>query len=369
MINILAAVWITALLGVAQERSIVPGDEVVLKESRLEGNPITGGGETSEDKVVIYERSVLRVLAEPKGPSWAHTVEVIGQKNAEGKLIPASPPFQTLVVGKKMLAENSTIEKEAALEPKAKANLVEEVLREVEVARKINQTPVCPPTGTPSALPARDENWTKEAATQLIKDRNFGVAPDIVTRAQWGASPSQGKMNPMGDPDGIVIHHTVTPEDKRIRQLQAEHLARKTKKGEPWSDIGYHFIIGVDANGNPVIYEGRPIEFQGAHTDSKDGVNLNPHKIGIVIVGNFEPFSAREPQGYRPGTPVQNTQPSPAQLDLLGRLIQKLTRDYPHISSIQSHGQGKSAINPGHSACPGKDCLHVVEGFKERFKL
>lgn len=334
------------------------GTELLVK-NRLEGNPITALG-NSEDKVVVKENSVLIVRPDLSSPSWAVAVEVV----SKGK----RPEF--LIIGKRMLAENTEVRSSPKPAPEVEQKSVDELARALKEISEGNRPPVCPDPATGNlALPARDRDWTWQAARDFIAHRNFNRPVEIVSRETWGAVASR-PMNTMTNIDGIVIHHTATPEDKRIHRLQQEHMARETSDGKLWADIGYHYLIGQDAKGNPVIYEGRPIGYQGAHTGSKDGKNLNPGKIGIVIIGNYEPFGRRNPSGYRPGTPEYLSQPSPGQLDLLGQLMTKLIRENPGIKQIYSHGQGTAAINPGdHSACPGKGCLHVVDAFKERLKL
>ncbi|MCM1324103.1 MAG: peptidoglycan recognition protein family protein [Acetobacter sp.] len=70
--------------------------------------------------------------------------------------------------------------------------------------------------------------------------------------------------------DFYVLHHSAGRGD--VYKIQAEHKARG------FSDIGYHFYITRKGN----CYEGRPIEYVGAHCK---GNNLNT--IGICLEGDF----------------------------------------------------------------------------------
>jgi len=75
--------------------------------------------------------------------------------------------------------------------------------------------------------------------------------------------------------DKIIVHCTATQEGKEISvdTIRKWHL----KRG--WSDIGYHYIIGLDG----LTEVGRPIERPGAHTKGK-----NKSSIGITYVGGVE---------------------------------------------------------------------------------
>ena len=49
-------------------------------------------------------------------------------------------------------------------------------------------------------------------------------------------------------------------------------------------------------------------------------------------------------------------------------LINKLKAENSTITTIKSHGAGAHAINPGHSECPGKGCLHIVDAMRSKFR-
>lgn len=83
----------------------------------------------------------------------------------------------------------------------------------------------------------------------------------------------------------ITIHHTAIPasglRSKRdvAAQIESIRQAHIHRKGEPFGDIGYHYI--VDPLGN--VWEGRSLSYQGAHVSKQ-----NENNLGIVCLGNFE---------------------------------------------------------------------------------
>jgi N-acetylmuramoyl-L-alanine amidase len=70
----------------------------------------------------------------------------------------------------------------------------------------------------------------------------------------------------------IIIHCTATPEGRNVSvgEIRRWHLARG------WSDIGYHFVIGLDGT----VYPGCSVWIAGAHTKGH-----NHDSIGIAYVG------------------------------------------------------------------------------------
>jgi len=93
------------------------------------------------------------------------------------------------------------------------------------------------------------------------------VRPQIITRAEWGATPvwnDRWRMN-LGSPTHITIHHTGSDT---FRMYDGRSY------GSP-----YHFIISPEGG----IFEGRPLGVLGAHL-----LNHNTGNIGIAFTGNFE---------------------------------------------------------------------------------
>jgi len=106
----------------------------------------------------------------------------------------------------------------------------------------------------------------------------------IIPRTSWtNTSPIASSVNPMGSVGRITVHHEgSTPvyfDDaqttiKRLQLIQTVHV-----RDNKWADIGYHYII--DRAGR--IWEGRPLQFQGAHVKAN-----NEHNAGIMVLGNFD---------------------------------------------------------------------------------
>ncbi|MFT6400611.1 MAG: hypothetical protein ACJAYU_005389, partial [Bradymonadia bacterium] len=125
----------------------------------------------------------------------------------------------------------------------------------------------------------------------------------VVPREDWdsratrcsGADASKYRM---------AIHYTVTPSgnaERRVRSVQAYH---QDTRG--WCDVGYHFLIGIDGT----IYEGRPLQYRGAHVGSN-----NTGNIGIAFIGCFHPNGCSD---WGPSLPPE------AMLRSTGALVQRL---------------------------------------------
>lgn len=73
----------------------------------------------------------------------------------------------------------------------------------------------------------------------------------------------------------IIVHCTATPEG-RVETVQS---IRNMHKAKGWSDIGYHYLIGL----NGERWEGRNVNLIGAHCE---GHNIN--SIGVCYVGGVD---------------------------------------------------------------------------------
>ncbi len=73
----------------------------------------------------------------------------------------------------------------------------------------------------------------------------------------------------------IVIHCTATREGQALTvdQIRASH------RRQGWSDIGYHYVIGL----NGEKWNGRDVDLVGAHVSGH-----NAHSIGVAYVGGLE---------------------------------------------------------------------------------
>ena len=74
----------------------------------------------------------------------------------------------------------------------------------------------------------------------------------------------------------IILHCTATPEGRKVsvNEIRKWH----TSSPRNWSDIGYHYIIGIDGTIEP----GRPVDKKGAHTKGE-----NHDSIGVAYVGGL----------------------------------------------------------------------------------
>lgn len=88
----------------------------------------------------------------------------------------------------------------------------------------------------------------------------------IKTNFSWREALSNRKAT-----DYIVFHHRAGSGD--VLSIHAQH------QRQGYSGIGYHFYIRKDGR----IYEGRPIDKQGAHC-----IGYNQKSVGVCFEGNFE---------------------------------------------------------------------------------
>jgi hypothetical protein len=106
----------------------------------------------------------------------------------------------------------------------------------------------------------------------------------ITSRATWGARPPQGSLVPQSIVNEIFIHHTVYPalsanasveeEKARMRDLQRFH-----QDSRGYVDVAYQVVVFPTGR----AYEGRPLNYQGAHT-----ANRNSTSKAVCFDGNFE---------------------------------------------------------------------------------
>lgn len=189
-------------------------------------------------------------------------------------------------------------------------------------------TPVQPPYRQPIPQPDSTIDTTK-------------VAPGIVAigRDNWtNAGPVRSKVNAMNGINKVTIHHegwtavdftSQTATAQRIEKIRQYHTGEKR-----WGDIGYHYI--VDRAGR--VWEGRPIQYQGAHVSQN-----NENNVGILVLGNFEKQS-----------------PSSAQLKSLYSTVAGLTKQHRiKTSLVRSHRE----INP--TTCPGKNLQNQMNGLRQ----
>lgn len=123
----------------------------------------------------------------------------------------------------------------------------------------------------------------------------------------------------------IVLHCSATMEGKAFDAA----TIRRWHKDKGWSDIGYHFVIGIDGR----VERGRAEHVPGAHV-----AGFNTGSIGVVYVGGLDA------QGKAKDTRT------PEQLDAMQRLVAALVRAYP-----------KAKVLGHRDLSPDKDGDGVVE--------
>lgn len=155
-----------------------------------------------------------------------------------------------------------------------------------------------------------------------------GPIPDVIPRSQWTRMgvARRGDINPMNGVRRITIHHDGMPPRSirstreaasRIEQIRLAHVGDRG-----WADIGYHFI--VDPTGR--VWEGRQIQYQGAHVKDQ-----NENNLGILVMGNFE---------------IQ--QPTSAQIQALDRFVALQMQRYRiSLSSVRTHQERAPTECPG----------------------
>lgn len=106
----------------------------------------------------------------------------------------------------------------------------------------------------------------------------------IVPRSAWTKNGVRSNNVSMDGVNRITVHHTGEheglvglPDMEVVRRIENYHRSPKPS-GKGWCAIGYHYIIGRDGR----IFEGRPAQYQGAHT-----LTANEHNLGISVVGDF----------------------------------------------------------------------------------
>ncbi len=155
----------------------------------------------------------------------------------------------------------------------------------------------------------------------------------VLPRSAWtpASVARPALIHPMNGIRRITVHHegatvfTATGQAdaaRRLESIRLGHLSRKTD-GQPWADIGYHYI--VDPGGR--VWEGRSIQYQGAHVHLK-----NENNLGIMVIGNFE-----------------KQDPTPAALATLNRFLADQMRIHRvPLAGVFTHRE----LNP--TACPGR---------------
>jgi hypothetical protein len=107
----------------------------------------------------------------------------------------------------------------------------------------------------------------------------------ISSREDWGARPPKRVLPNTERPTRIIVHRSDTQIVEDPRSLQEFQMG-----GQGLDDIGYHFLITRGGT----IYEGRELEFRGAHCRGQDD-----DSIGLCFFGNGEEVTAHAAQAGR----------------------------------------------------------------------
>jgi hypothetical protein len=171
-----------------------------------------------------------------------------------------------------------------------------------------------------------------------------GELAGVRRRTLWTAhGPIASRVNPMNGIRRLTLHHEGSPDapvlftDVRSTAARLDSIPR-FHLGRGWGDIGYHYII--DRAGR--VWEGRPLELQGAHV--KDH---NEHNIGVMCLGNFN---------------IQS--PSNAQVESLARFTRALRRHHRvKVNAIRTHRELSVTSCPGDRLQPKINALRSNGAF------
>lgn len=167
-----------------------------------------------------------------------------------------------------------------------------------------------------------------------------GPAPGVMPRSSWtSVKPIVSRAQRMNGVSRITVHHSAIPSaglterGAIVRQLQGIQREHMHRKGEPFADIGYHYII--DPTGQ--VWEGRSLSLQGAHVAAQ-----NEHNLGIMCMGNFD-----------------RQTPTEAQLITLRRFVSDQMRRYNvALGRVYTHRE------LGKSSCPGNNLQRYMVGVR-----
>ena len=147
----------------------------------------------------------------------------------------------------------------------------------------------------------------------------------------------------------IIIHCTATPEGREVS------IAELTKwhKQRGFSDIGYHYVIGLDGK----IRNGRNIDIAGAHCTGH-----NTHSVGVVYVGGLA----------ADGKTAKDTRTDEQKRSMLA-LLRRLCKMYPK-AKVMGHREfspdknGNGIIEPQEwiKACPSFEVSELRTALRKK---
>jgi tetratricopeptide (TPR) repeat protein len=184
---------------------------------------------------------------------------------------------------------------------------------------------------------------TAPTVVPRVTVRNAPKRIQVHKRSSWQASPPRTRrVVPMTRPSRITVHHTADqPAIASLGIRDPEQYLRRIQDyctgSLNWGDIGYHYLISADGR----IWEGRSIQYQGAHAGNN---SLNRGNIGIALIGNFD-----------------RDRPTSSQVESLGSLLGALASVHEiRPSRIYGH---KDLRDTG---CPGKHLQSILARLVDR---
>ena len=130
----------------------------------------------------------------------------------------------------------------------------------------------------------------------------------------------------------IIVHCTATPEGRK----ETVDSIRRMHKANGWSDIGYHYLIGLDGE----RWTGRSVDLIGAHCEGH-----NSYSIGVCYVGGVD--KKLQPKDTR----------TPKQKESLLALLKDLRKIYPKAKIY-----GHCDLDRNGKKCPSFDATKEYKG-------
>jgi hypothetical protein len=168
----------------------------------------------------------------------------------------------------------------------------------------IDWRPVRPKDAQMGRVTLDQLNTVDGARTTAAAPQEAGApagAPNIVTRAEWGANESVKRTGGscrrrFYNVQQLFVHHTAGSnfDDNPKATMRAIYWYHTVRRG--WCDLGYNFVIGQ----NGKIYEGRwarkyrPWETHNSEDSKGRAVsgahvaNFNSGSVGVSLMGNFD---------------------------------------------------------------------------------
>ncbi len=178
-------------------------------------------------------------------------------------------------------------------------------------------------------LRGRTRSWrplTESPQPAPMPQPELQLPSGVIPRSSWAkGSPVPHLMDRAQPFYRITVHHdgmnSFSSTDQYSAATRLEQI-RQSHRGRDFGDIGYHYLI--DPAGR--IWQGRPLEWQGAHVKG-----MNQGNLGICMMGNF-----------------QQQSPNPTQLAALDRFVASQMRLYRvGVRQVITHQELAPTLCPG----------------------